>query len=98
MKLASKSNPIIATASLCLGLAAGLCLPVHAEVKPDRSLSIEGESEDSPRELYIIPWQDSRPENTETEATRLLFDDLKPIDPEVFRRQIKYYTAPLEDQ
>lgn len=81
-----------------LGLSMLACASANAEVKQDRSLSIEGESEDSPRELYIIPWQDSRPENTETEATRLLFDDLKPIDPEVFKRQIQYYTAPLEDE
>lgn len=90
MKLASL------TSSLILGLTVLVCSPSHAEVKQDRALSIEGESEDSPRELYIIPWQDSRPENTETEATRLLFDDLEAIDPEVFRRQIQYYMAPLE--
>lgn len=65
---------------------------------PQRSLNIEADNEESPRELYIIPWQDSRPTETETEATRLLFDDLEPIDPEVFRRQIQYYTAPLDDQ
>lgn len=64
----------------------------------ERALSIEGENEESPRELYIIPWQDTRPEQTDTEATRLLFDDLEPIDPEVFRRQIQYYTAPFDDQ
>lgn len=86
------------TSSILLGLTVLVCSAANAEVKQDRALSIEGESEDSPRELYIIPWQDSRPENTETEATRLLFDDLKPIDPEVFRRQIQYYTAPLEDK
>lgn len=94
MKLANAITQI--TAGLTLGLLT--CGSAFAEVKQDRTLSIEGESEDSPRELYIIPWQDSRPENTDTEATRLLFDDLKPIDPEVFRRQIQYYTAPLEDQ
>ena len=94
MKLANAINQI--TTGLALSLL--ICASAFAEVKQDRTLSIEGESEDSPRELYIIPWQDSRPENTDTEATRLLFDDLKPIDPEVFRRQIQYYTAPLEDQ
>lgn len=94
MKLANAITQI--TTGLTLSLI--ICASAFAEVKPDRSLSIEGESEDSPRELYIIPWQDSRPENTDTEATRLLFDDLKPIDPEVFRRQIQYYMAPLEDQ
>jgi hypothetical protein len=69
-----------------------------ADEKSSRALAIEGENEESPRELYIIPWQDSQPEETQTEATRLLFDDLEPIDPEVFRRQIQYYTAPFEDQ
>lgn len=83
-------------ASATLLAATGL---VFAETpEADRALSIEGENEESPRELYIIPWQDSRPEHTETEATRLLFDDLEPIDPEVFRRQIQYYTAPFDDQ
>lgn len=66
--------------------------------KSERALSIEGENEESPRELYIIPWQDTRPEQTDTEATRLLFDDLEPIDPEVFRRQIQYYTTPFDEQ
>lgn len=77
-------------------LPAGTALAETAE--QERALSIEGENEESPRELYIIPWQDSRPTETETEATRLLFDDLEPIDPEVFRRQIQYYTAPFDDQ
>lgn len=62
-----------------------------------RNLAIEGENEESPRELYIIPWQDAPPEVTETEATKLLFDDLEPVDPEEFRRQIQYYTAPFEN-
>ncbi|MDD9892107.1 MAG: hypothetical protein OXT49_01170 [Gammaproteobacteria bacterium] len=89
-----KITPIFLLAATLLPSAA-----LHAEPETaDRALSIEGENEESPRELYIIPWQDSRPTETETEATRLLFDDLEPIDPEVFRRQIQYYTAPLDDQ
>ena len=97
---AARMTRLIAASGLLLGTA---LLPATAEealppTGDERALSIEGENEESPRELYIIPWQDSRPENTETEATRLLFDDLEPIDPEVFRRQIQYYTAPFEDQ
>jgi|GEM_PF-2416346 len=98
MKLAKPISTLFAIASVSFALALTSSFTAQAEVKLDRSLAIEGESEDSPRELYIIPWQDSRPENTETEATRLLFDDLKPIDPEVFRRQIQYYMAPLQEQ
>jgi hypothetical protein len=83
---------------LLLLLWSAISVASAADKKTDRALAIEGENEESPRELYIIPWQDSPPEQTETEATRLLFDDLEPIDPAVFRRQIQYYTAPFDDQ
>lgn len=99
MKTRQRHNWLLMTCAWASIFACTVSTASAAEDKPaDRALAIEGENEESPRELYIIPWQDSRPEHTETEATRLLFDDLEPIDPEVFRRQIQYYTAPFDDQ
>lgn len=53
---------------------------------------ITGEGE-SPLGLYLTPWRDSRPEKDIDRPARLLQEDMRPIDRDVFERQVEYYDA-----
>lgn len=53
---------------------------------------ITGEGE-SPLGLYLTPWRDSRPEKDIDRPARLLQEDMRPIDKDVFERQVQYYDA-----
>jgi len=53
---------------------------------------ITGEGE-SPLGLYLTPWRDSRPEKDIDRPARLLQEDMRPIDQDVFERQVEYYDA-----
>lgn len=53
---------------------------------------ITGEGE-SPLGLYLTPWRDSKPEKDIDRPARLLQEDLRPIDKDVFERQTQYYEA-----
>ena len=51
-----------------------------------------GEQE-SPIGLYIMPWRQSAAEGGLDRPARLLEDQLLPLDPDVFRRQVEYHRA-----
>lgn len=53
---------------------------------------ITGEGE-SPLGLYLTPWRESRPEKDIDRPARLLQEDMRPIDKDVFARQVEYYDA-----
>lgn len=53
---------------------------------------ITGEGE-SPLGLYLTPWRDSKPEKDIDRPARLLQEDMRPIDKDVFERQVEYYDA-----
>lgn len=53
---------------------------------------ITGEGE-SPLGLFLTPWRDSRPEKDIDRPARLLQEDMRPIDRDVFERQVDYYDA-----
>ncbi len=53
---------------------------------------ITGEGE-SPLGLYLTPWRESRPEKDIDRPARLLQEDMRPIDKDVFERQVEYYDA-----
>jgi hypothetical protein len=53
---------------------------------------ITGEGE-SPLGLYLTPWRESRPEKDIDRPARLLQEDMRPIDKDVFGRQVEYYQA-----
>ena len=53
---------------------------------------ITGEGE-SPLGLLLTPWIDSRPEKDIDRPARLLQEDMRPIDKDVFERQVEYYDA-----
>lgn len=55
-------------------------------------MSVIGEQE-SPIGLYIMPWRQSAASSGLDRPARLLDDTLRPLDPEVFKRQFSYYDA-----
>lgn len=53
---------------------------------------ITGEGE-APLGLLLTPWIESRPEKDIDRPARLLQEDMRPIDRDVFERQVEYYDA-----
>ena len=91
----TKATRAIRTAALLLVSAAASAqdAPVAENTLDLGTTSITGNRE-LPKVLYIVPWKTSdlgdivgRPVNT------LLDEVLAPIDPEVFERQLHYYTV-----
>jgi hypothetical protein len=52
-------------------------------------ISIIGNRE-LPKTLFIVPWKNSEV-NVETDLTNSLNEGLRPLDQEVFRRELEYY-------
>jgi hypothetical protein len=63
-----------------------------APVQATSGTQIIGEQE-SPIGLYIMPWRQSAAEQGLDKPARLLEDQLRPLDPDVFRRQVEYHRA-----
>ena len=53
---------------------------------------ITGEGE-APLGLLLTPWIESHPEKDIDRPARLLQEDMRPIDKDVFERQVEYYDA-----
>ncbi|WP_237055247.1 hypothetical protein [Microbulbifer sediminum] len=70
---------------------------VDTEVKELSGISIIGNKE-APKSLYIVPWKNSEV-GVETELVSSLMDDsLKPLDKEVFTRELEFYELSLSDE
>ncbi|AMX01833.1 hypothetical protein [Microbulbifer thermotolerans] len=86
-------------------LIALLCFPaflcaeekkVDTEVKELSGISIIGNKE-APKSLYIVPWKNSEV-GVESELVSSLMDDkLKPLDKEVFTRELEFYELSLTE-
>lgn len=59
---------------------------------PGAGTTVVGERE-TPIGLYIMPWRQSQAEDGLDRPARLLDEELRPLDPEVFRRQVEYHRA-----
>jgi hypothetical protein len=57
---------------------------------------VVGERE-APIGLYIMPWRQSQAETGLDRPARLLDEELRPLDPEVFKRQVEYHRALSEN-
>ena len=81
---------LIAITCLCL-----VSLGISAEQEEARTLSgisVVGNKE-APKSLYIVPWKSSEI-GIETSLTSGLMDEsLRPVDKEVFQRQLDFYDA-----
>jgi hypothetical protein len=74
---------------LCLpGLASGQ-EPAAGEEKVISGMSIVGNDE-APKSLVIVPWKSSEL-GTRLDVSKMLDDGLRPVDKEVFMRELEYY-------
>ena len=61
------------------------------EAKELSGISIVGNKE-APKSLFIVPWKSSELGVETGLASSLLNEDLKPVDKEVFERELDYYS------
>ena len=88
MKLAiSRTLLTVAAAALCLASVQAAA----EETVEMEGISIIG-SKESPKALFIVPWKDAAaPLAPERPLNSLLNDKPRPIDPDVFRRYLRYF-------
>lgn len=72
---------------------------VKAEVELEsEGMRIYGQSE-LPKVLYIVPWKRREAGEIDMPTSNSLASDvLEPIDPEIFRRQIRYHELLIQQQ
>lgn len=63
---------------------------VDTEVKQLSGISIIGNQE-APKSLYIVPWQNSEVGVATTLSSGLLDDSMRPVNKEVFLRELDFY-------
>ncbi len=63
---------------------------VDSEVKLLSGISIIGNKE-APKSLYIVPWQNSEVGVATSLSSGLLDDSMRPVDKEVFLRELDFY-------
>ncbi len=79
-----------------LGLVSGTA-SAEAKLESD-GMKIYGQSE-LPKVLYIVPWKRREASDIDMPASKSLASDiLEPIDPEIFRRQIRYHELLTQQQ
>lgn len=84
-------------AALCLA-AVSVCHAQDQEVLDAEGITIFGQRE-LPKVLYIVPWKNMESSEIDMPVTEsLVADVLNPIDPDVFRREIKYHELMHSEQ
>lgn len=78
--------------------AAALLLAMAGAQAQDEGRRLEGMSvignEELPKSLYIIPWKEAGYVDIAGQPPQGLIDEaLSPVDPEVFRRELRYRQA-----
>ncbi|WP_444931599.1 hypothetical protein ACJJIF_07475 [Microbulbifer sp. SSSA002] len=67
---------------------------VDAKIKELSGISIIGNKE-APKSLYIVPWKSSEVGVESDLVSSLMDDKLKPLDKEVFMRELEFYQLSL---
>ena len=70
---------------------------VDNKVKELSGISIIGNKE-APKSLYIVPWKSSEVGVESDLVSSLMDDKLKPLDKEVFMRELEFYQLSLTDE
>ncbi|MEW5249772.1 hypothetical protein AB1S50_08895 [Microbulbifer sp. 2201CG32-9] len=70
---------------------------VDKEVKELSGISIIGNKE-APKSLYIVPWKSSEVGVESDLVSSLMDGELKPLDKEVFSRELVFYQLSLEQK
>lgn len=88
---------ILLSASLAMALETGQSKHQQpSEAKELSGMSIVGNDE-APKSLYIVPWKSSEL-GVETSLRMLANTGAKPLDREVFLRQLAYYQVSVGDR
>jgi len=96
-KLLLSIGLILLSASVALALETGQSKNQQAsEAKELSGMSIVGNDE-APKSLYIVPWKSSEL-GVETSLRMLADTGAKPLDREVFLRQLAYYQVSVGEQ
>jgi hypothetical protein len=86
-------NRIIVTALLLAAAATATAAPESKEQRQLQGMDVIGNRE-LPKALYIVPWQSAEMgESSPSAASGLFNEELGPLDPEVFRRELDYHQA-----
>lgn len=67
---------------------------MDSKVKELSGISIIGNKE-APKSLYIVPWKSSEVGVESDLVSSLMDDKLKPLDKEVFMRELEFYQLSL---
>ncbi|AWF83468.1 hypothetical protein BTJ40_14505 [Microbulbifer sp. A4B17] len=67
---------------------------VDSKIKELSGISIIGNKE-APKSLYIVPWKSSEVGVESDLVSSLMDDKLKPLDKEVFMRELEFYQLSL---
>ena len=92
-KLKSFAIIIVMTLSWCGAVWAEEKKPVKktdSDVKELSGISIIGNKE-APKSLYIVPWKDSEVGVQSSLKSGLLDESMRPVDKEVFMRELNFY-------
>ena len=97
-KSAGRFVKAIATMIAIISLAfASSSAIAETELQSD-GMKIYGQSE-LPKVLYIVPWKRRQANEIDIPTSKSLASDiLEPIDPEIFRRQIRYHELLTQQQ
>ncbi len=75
---------------LSLAIAIAEEKKIDTDVKELSGISIIGNKE-APKSLYIVPWQNSEVGVATSLSAGLLDDSMRPLDKEVFLRELDFY-------
>ncbi len=71
-----------------------LCGPTLAYAQEEEVVDLSGISiignRELPKTLFIVPWKNSEV-GVETELTNTLDEGMRPVDPDVFMRELDFY-------
>lgn len=76
-------------------LSATLLLVLIGSANAEVRIELEGTeisaARELPKVLYLVPWQQSKPDPRPLPMRSLIDDTLSPIEMDVFKRRVRYY-------
>ncbi len=76
------------TVLLVTGLASA---SLYAEVRIELEGTEISAARELPKVLYLVPWQQNRPDARPLPMRSLIDDTLSPVEMDVFKRRVRYY-------
>lgn len=83
--------------SVCLLVSMSLLMPLPLSAEEEGPIELEESSvigdQELPVGLDIVPWQPAEPTSVGGTPPQLVTEELEPLDPEVFRRELDLYDS-----